>query len=89
MKADMLHAARGDIAAMAWNEVPHPAVLGRMHQRTPDLDEQLDRLEGICPVFLAKFIHFLREPGLRWLRLSVGILLIIRRLLVVSANPWT
>ena len=27
--------------------------------RTPDLDEQLDRLEGICPAFLAKTIHFL------------------------------
>ena len=48
-----------------------------MHRRTPDLNEQLDRLEGICPVYLAKLIHFLRKPGLRWLRLSVGILLII------------
>ena len=45
--------------------------------RTPDLDEQLDRLEGVCPKFLAKTIHFLREPRLRWLRTSVGLLLII------------
>ena len=45
--------------------------------RTPDLDEQLDRLEGICPTYLAKTIHFLREPHLRWLRTSVGVLLII------------
>jgi len=44
--------------------------------RTPDLDEQLDRLEGICPTFLAKTIHFLRKPSLRWLRTSMGILLI-------------
>jgi len=45
--------------------------------RTPDLDEQLDRLEGVCPAFLAKTIHFLREPRLRWLRTSVGVLLMI------------
>ena len=45
--------------------------------RAPDLDEQLDRLEGACPAYLAKPIHFLREPRLRWLRTSVGVLLII------------
>ncbi len=45
--------------------------------RTPDLDDQLDRLESICPSYLAKAIHFLREPKLRWLRTTVGILLII------------
>jgi hypothetical protein len=45
--------------------------------RTPDLDDQLDRLEGICPAYLAKAIHFLRAPGLRWLRTTAGILLII------------
>jgi len=48
-----------------------------MHRRTPDLNEQLDRLEGVCPAYLAKLIHFLREPRLRWLRLSIGALLII------------
>ena len=48
-----------------------------MRTRTPDLDDQLDRLERICPAFLAKPIHFLRAPGLRWLRMSAGILLII------------
>jgi hypothetical protein len=48
-----------------------------MRTRTPDLDDQLDRLEGICPPYLAKPIHFLRAPGLRWLRTTVGILLII------------
>jgi hypothetical protein len=45
--------------------------------RTPDLDEQLDRLENVCPTFLAKIVHFLREPKRRRLRLSVGGLLII------------
>jgi len=45
--------------------------------QTPDLDEQLDRLERVCPTFLAKVIHFLREPKRRWLRLTVGGLLII------------
>ena len=45
--------------------------------RTPDLDEQLDRIEGVCPTFLAKTVHFLREPGFRWLRLTAGVLLII------------
>lgn len=47
-----------------------------MQRRTPDLDEQLDRLEGICPAYLAKPVHFLREPRLRWLRMTAGILLI-------------
>lgn len=45
--------------------------------KAPDLDDQLDRLEGICPSYLAKLIRFLREPKLRWLRLIVGILLIL------------
>jgi hypothetical protein len=45
--------------------------------RTPDLDHQLDRLEGVCPSYLARIIHFLRKPSLRWLRTSVGVLLLI------------
>ena len=48
-----------------------------MRTRTPDLDDQLDRLEGICPTYLAKPIHVLRAPNLRWLRTTAGILLII------------
>ena len=52
-----------------------------MRQGTPDLDEQLDRLEGVCPAFLAKSIHFLRKPGLRWLRTMIGILFVIGGLL--------
>ncbi|HZN31621.1 MAG TPA: hypothetical protein VFB88_19865 [Xanthobacteraceae bacterium] len=52
-------------------------VARRSPTRTPDLDDQLDRLEGICPAYLAKPIHFLRAPRLRWLRTTAGILLII------------
>jgi len=48
-----------------------------MRERTPDLDEQLDRLEGVCPAYLAKTIHFLRKPSLFWLRMTAGVLLII------------
>jgi len=46
-------------------------------RHAPDLDDQLDRLERICPAFLVKPIHLLRAPGLRWLRMTAGILLII------------
>jgi hypothetical protein len=52
-------------------------VARRSPTRTPDLDDQLDRLEGICPAYFAKPIHFLRAPRLRWLRTTAGILLII------------
>jgi hypothetical protein len=48
-----------------------------MRGRTPDLDEQFDRLERVCPRSLRKLIHVLREPRLRWVRTTVGILLII------------
>ena len=44
--------------------------------READLDEQLDRLESVCPSYLAKLIHFLREPSLRWLRVTAGVLFI-------------
>jgi hypothetical protein len=52
-----------------------------MSERTPDLNEQLDRLEALCPPFLSKPLHFLREPGLRWLRLGVGLLLVVAGLM--------
>ena len=48
-----------------------------MPQRTPDLDEQLDRLENLLPAYLSRILHFLREPRLRWLRTAAGVLLII------------
>jgi hypothetical protein len=48
-----------------------------MRGRPPDLDEQFDRLERVCPRFLRRLIHVLREPRLRWARTIAGILLII------------
>lgn len=48
---------------------------------TPDLDEQLDRLESVCPRYLKRLIQFLRTPGLRWFRIVAGVLLIIGGLL--------
>ena len=47
-----------------------------MRTRAPNLDDQFDRLEAVCPDYLAKPIHFLREPKLRWLRFAAGVLLI-------------
>jgi hypothetical protein len=52
-----------------------------MREGTPDLDEQLDRLESVCPAFLAKPIHFVRKPHHRWLRIIAGILFVIGGLL--------
>ena len=54
---------------------------GAKQDPVADLDTQLDRLERMCPAWLAKVIHFLREPGLRWIRLTAGVLLIIGGLL--------
>jgi hypothetical protein len=47
----------------------------------PDLDTQLDRLERMCPAWLARIIHLLRDPHLRLVRLAAGTLLIIGGLL--------
>lgn len=52
-----------------------------MSERTPDLNEQLDRIEGLCPALLARPLHFIREPRLKWLRLTVGVLSVIGGLL--------
>jgi membrane protein implicated in regulation of membrane protease activity len=52
-----------------------------MREQTPDLNEQLNRVEALCPAFLARPLHFLREPRLRWLRMGVGLLLIVGGLL--------
>lgn len=52
-----------------------------MSRQVPDLDEQLDRFERMAPRYLAKAIHLLRQPRLRWVRLTAGVLLIIGGLL--------
>jgi hypothetical protein len=49
--------------------------------RSPDLDEQFDRLERVCPTYLRKLIHLLRAPRLLWVRRIAGILLIIGSML--------
>ena len=49
----------------------------RMRAKTPDLDEQLDRLEQHCPRSVAACLRWLRKPGLTWLRIPLGVLLII------------
>jgi hypothetical protein len=52
-----------------------------MPGRLPDLDELFDRLERVCPRYLRRLIHVLREPRLRWARTIAGILLIIGSML--------
>ena len=48
-----------------------------MRATTPDLDEQLDRLEQHCPRGVAACLRWLRQPGLWWLRIPLGLLLMI------------
>jgi hypothetical protein len=73
--AGFLHALHRPCGIVGRNEPALVRVSAFM--QTPDLDDQLDRLERICPAYLAKPIHFLRQPRLRWLRLTAGVLLII------------
>ena len=54
---------------------------GAKQDPVADLDTQLDRLERMCPAWLAKVIHLLRDPRLRLARLTAGVLLIIGGLL--------
>jgi hypothetical protein len=44
---------------------------------TQDLDEHLERLEQRLPAWAAKFVAWLRQPNSRWVRLPLGIVLII------------
>ena len=41
------------------------------------LDRQFDRLEGILPKLVGRFLRRLREPSSRWVRIPVGIVLIV------------
>ncbi|TMJ03681.1 MAG: hypothetical protein E6G97_08400 [Alphaproteobacteria bacterium] len=56
-----------------------------MGERKRQLNEQLDRLEQELPKPVAKPVHKLRRPDWKWVRLPVGILLLIAGL--VSATP--
>jgi hypothetical protein len=52
-----------------------------MHRKAPDLDTQLDRAQQALPGFAARCLAWLRKPSLVWLRVPVGLLLIIASLL--------
>lgn len=41
------------------------------------LNQQLDRLESRLPRFIRRPIRWLREPSARWLRIPIGLLLIL------------
>jgi hypothetical protein len=47
-----------------------------MRRKRPDLDEQLDRFERALPRWASRWLHWLRKPGLKWLRIPAGLLLI-------------
>lgn len=42
----------------------------------PDLDEEFERFEPLLPQWAAKVVRWLRQPGSRWVRLPVALLLI-------------
>jgi hypothetical protein len=42
----------------------------------PDLDHEMQKLEGRLPDSAARLSRWLRDPSARWLRLPIGILLI-------------
>lgn len=41
------------------------------------LNRQLDRFERRLPRWIARPLHWLREPSSRWIRIPVGLLLIV------------
>jgi hypothetical protein len=47
-----------------------------MERRRDDLDAQLDHLQKQLPAFMAGPIRFLRRPGMVWIRIPAGLLLI-------------
>ena len=47
-----------------------------MQARTPDLDEQLDRLETEIPHWAADALRWVRKPERVWVRVPAGLLLI-------------
>lgn len=46
-------------------------------QHEKDLDEHLERFEQRLPSWAASFVRWLRKPGTRWVRLPLGIVLIL------------
>lgn len=49
--------------------------MARDHEQ--DLDEHLERLEGRLPAWAGRIVRWLRKPGSRWVRLPIGIVLIL------------
>jgi hypothetical protein len=49
--------------------------MARDHEQ--DLDEHLERFARRLPAWAARFIDWLWKPGARWVRIPVGILLIL------------
>jgi fatty acid desaturase len=47
-----------------------------MNKDRSDLDHQFARLEGVLPNGLPRFVHWLRGPSSRWVRIPVAILLV-------------
>ncbi len=41
------------------------------------LDRQIDRIAAALPGRAGRFVHWLREPSSRWVRIPVGVLLIL------------
>lgn len=42
-----------------------------------NLDHQFERLEGVLPNGLPRFVHWLRGPSSRWVRIPAALLLIV------------
>ena len=51
------------------------------NQHLRRLDRRVDRIEGKLPDRMARILHWLREPEATWVRVPVGVLLIIGGLL--------
>ena len=47
------------------------------HTDEQHLNRMLDRLERQLPTWIGRPLHWLRGPGLRWLRIPIGILLML------------
>jgi hypothetical protein len=50
---------------------------GMTSSHEQDLDEHLERFERRLPKWAAAFVGWLRQPGSRWIRLPLGIVLIL------------
>jgi hypothetical protein len=47
------------------------------HRDAEQLDRQLDRIIDGLPRGVSGFLHWLREPSARWVRIPIGLLLIV------------